>query len=329
MWTLRTATPRQAAPRRARKNDAVGTWCGGCAGPAVAAACAGSLDRVGVTKVHWECWSDCNLGCPFCFRTRDVPVEGADAVHIVDAVATGGARTLAFAGGDPSLRRDLGRLVARARGHCLRVEIQTNAQALSRETWAALRQADRVCLSLDGPTPDVHDLIRLRPGNHRHVVRTARELGELGVPITVRTVVTRENADTVPEIAALVAGFVTCERWTLLEFTPVNEGYDNRGRYELPATAFERVVAAVQARDLGTASLDVFRHAAKVGAYVQVTPAGLVYGTTPRSMYETGQPEMVGSLLTEHLRDLAGRIPLDRDRHRGRYADERPGRPHA
>jgi MoaA/NifB/PqqE/SkfB family radical SAM enzyme len=286
------------------------------------ASCSGALRRRGIVKVHWECWSACNLGCPFCFRTRDVPVDTENAKRIIDAVAAGGAQTLAFAGGDPTLRVDLLELVRYAEVAGMRVEVQTNAHAVGPVAWSALLASDRVCLSLDGSTPERHDAVRKTRGNFAKVVRTADVLSRAGIALTVRTVVTRENCDDVVHIAPIISRFSTCERWTLLEFTPVNEGYDNRARYELQLRRFEGVTEAVREAFVGPGEIDVFCHAEKIGTYMQVTAGGEVYGTTAEALEVTGRHMMSGNLLTDHLDAVANALPFDVKRHRIRYSPE-------
>jgi MoaA/NifB/PqqE/SkfB family radical SAM enzyme len=286
------------------------------------ASCSGALARRGIVKVHWECWSACNLGCPFCFRTRDVPVDTDNAKRIIDSLVTGGAQTLAFAGGDPTLRADLLELVKYAKVAGMRVEVQTNAHSVGPVAWSALLASDRVCLSLDGSTPERHDAVRKTRGNFAKVVRTAEALSRAGIALTVRTVVTRENCNDVLHIARIIAAFPTCERWTLLEFTPVNEGYANRARYELPLGSFERATEAIRDKFVGPGEIDVFRHTEKIGTYMQVTAAGEIYGTTSDALEIAGRHIMIGNLLTDHLDAVANALPFDVKRHRIRYSPE-------
>jgi MoaA/NifB/PqqE/SkfB family radical SAM enzyme len=239
---------------------------------------------------------------------------------MMDALVTGGVRVLAFAGGDPTLRRDLGELVEYARGVGLRTEVQTNAQLSNERVWSALRQADRVCLSLDGPNSAIHDQMRLQRGNFAKVVNLAERLNTAGIPFTIRTVITRENFTHVPEIATTVSRFSACETWTLLEFTPVNEGFHNQAAYKLTEEEFDHVIKLVRQRDTGQAELDVFRNSDKVDAYMQVTAAARVYGTTRETIYETGTPRMVASVLSDHLSDIASMLPLDPRKHVRRYS---------
>lgn len=298
-------------------------WCGRC-GTDVRDSCWGALRRRGVMKVHWECWSTCNLPCAFCFRTRGEPVGARDASRIIAAVATGGAHTMVFAGGDPSLRSDLEVLVNFAKTCNLRVEVQTNAHLVRDTTWKALLRTDRVCLSLDGPTPDVHDGQRSTAGNFERVLTLARRLEAEGIPITVRTVVTLMNYQWVPQIGEIVATFGNCEVWSLLEFTPVGDGFVNRMDYELGHAAFVEVASETRRTFTGSATIDIFQHEDKVGTYFQIAPTGEVYGVTRLALYETGHHEMSGTILRDHLDVVAGAVYLTAERQARRYGHEVP-----
>lgn len=74
-------------------------FCGACRDQ-VDERCRGSLLSAGVQKVHWECWSHCNLRCDFCYRTMSPPLDTEQASLLLRGIRTGGANTLVFAGGD-------------------------------------------------------------------------------------------------------------------------------------------------------------------------------------------------------------------------------------
>lgn len=46
--------------------------------------CRDAFKRIGLSKLHWECWSDCNLHCKFCYRTVDTPL-GVVGMDVADA----------------------------------------------------------------------------------------------------------------------------------------------------------------------------------------------------------------------------------------------------
>jgi MoaA/NifB/PqqE/SkfB family radical SAM enzyme len=254
-------------------------YCGGCVDESVKVSCQGSLQRRGIEKAHWECWSQCNLACPFCFRTNGEPLGTKDAVLLLRALSTGAARAVVFAGGDPSLRRDLSELVSEALALGLGVQVQTNGQHVTRSFLSALLHCEYVGLSLDGPDAASHDGFRGKRGNFRQVMAFLCQLDRLGVPVSIRTVVGHPNYRSVPEIAPIIIRHSNVICWKLLEFTAVGNGLANRNRYSLPSQLFEETVVQSRAR-LGNSMelLEVLRNVDKVGIYMMVSSGGLVYG---------------------------------------------------
>lgn len=292
-------------------------FCAGCGCPAVREACRGSLERLGAHKVHWECWSECNLSCQFCYRTRGVPLETPDAERLLAAVAAAGAETVVFAGGDPSLRRDIGHLLRRARALGLTTEVQTNAHHAPADFRQALIEADSVGLSLDGPTAEVHDRFRSTRGNFARVFKVLDLLERAGVPVIVRTVVAHPNFRQLADLGELLLPYGNVAFWHLLEFSAVGAGYRNRRMYELERVLFDEVVMQVTARYGGKLEILARRSEVKSGAYVMITPDGAVYGTAGETV--DGRFPRVGSVLHDHLSELAERIEFRREVHEGRY----------
>jgi len=244
-------------------------FCGGCDSSPVRAECRGSLERLGAYKVHWECWSECNLSCQFCYRTRGVPLETPDAKRLLAAVAVAGAETIVFAGGDPSLRRDIGHLLRRARALGLTTEVQTNAHHAPADVRQALIEADSVGLSLDGPTAEVHDPFRSKRGNFARVFDVLDVLERAGVPVPVRTVVAQPSFRQLAEIGELLLPYGNVAFWHLLEFSAVGTGYHNRHLYELERGLFDEVVAEVVARYEGELEIHARRSEDEAGAFAE------------------------------------------------------------
>jgi len=281
--------------------------------------CRGSLKRLGANKVHWECWSRCNLDCAFCYRMKGEPLRTGDAERLLATVATAGAETVVFAGGDPSLRNDLGHLVKTARPLGLRIEIQTNAHHAPAGVRQALASADWVGLSLDGPTPQVHDRFRNKPGNFARVFDLLGFLDGAGVPVIVRTVVTRPNHREVADIGDLLLPYGNVTHWYLLEFSAVGSGFFNQRTYALERALYDQVNAEIVERYAEKLDIHARRSEDKAGAYVMITPDGAVYGTGGDTV--DGRYHRVGSVLHDHLGELAGRIGFRREVHEPRYRE--------
>jgi MoaA/NifB/PqqE/SkfB family radical SAM enzyme len=286
-------------------------YCGGCGEDAVSTTCRGSLQRQGIRKAHWECWSECNLPCPFCFRTSGRPLDTQGGSLLLRALATGSARAIVFAGGDPSLRPDLAELVGEALSLGLAVQVQTNGQHVSRSFLRTLGCCEYVGLSLDGPDAATHDGFRRKPGNFRRVLGLLGQLEARGIPVSVRTVVGLANYRLIPDMARIIVSYSNVICWKLLEFTAIGNGLSNRIEYEIPADSFEATARATGQRLGGSADLlEALRNAEKIGLYMMISADGIVYGTSETALMRSGQHHSAGLILSEHLVHLAQRLPL-------------------
>jgi MoaA/NifB/PqqE/SkfB family radical SAM enzyme len=292
--------------------------CGGC-GVEVADGCANSLAAAGARTVHWECWSHCNLRCGFCYRTLGEPLNPGDAIRLLRILKAGGAETVVFTGGDPALRADLGELVAQVRDLDLVPIIHTNAHALGTSTWDAMALCDHVGLSLDAPDPEIHDTMRGRRGNHARVVETLRRCSDLGLDVHVRSVVSAMNWHVVHKLGPFLAGYPCVRSWRLLEFTPVELGWQNRATHTVSAEHLEETYQRAVAE---YADVDLLRTADKIDAYMMISPHGRAYGVTENHSISTGRHHYVGSLLVDHLAEIACRLVISPSSHaqRRRFA---------
>jgi len=294
-------------------------FCGGCSPSEIGIDCRDSFARLGVLKVHWECWSNCNLSCGFCYRSQGVALDSQESRRLIAAVYSAGAKRIVFAGGDPSLRPDIGELVSWAKFLGLRVEIQTNGHHVRPTFKETLLEADLIGLSLDGATAEAHDSFRSTRGNFRRVLELFDFLERQSLQVIVRTVVTRRNYQDILDLGHKLLERKNLCRWSLLEFSPVGLGYRNQELYRLPRPAFDELVQTAIDRYGDDVRIDVYRLENKVGTYLLITPSGLVYGTAESTV--NGVYPSVGSILQDHLRELADRTAFQSEQHQRRYAE--------
>lgn len=115
----------------------------------------------------------------------------------------------------------------------------------------------------------------------------------------------------VPDIAPLVVSHPNVICWKLLEFTAIGQGRVNRDQYAMPSEIFGHTVHASQEK-LGSARglLEVLRNIDKIGIYMMISPQGFVYGTTEPALMDVGHHHYIGSILSDHLGELARSIPF-------------------
>ncbi|GAA2173498.1 hypothetical protein GCM10009784_08030 [Arthrobacter parietis] len=228
---------------------------------------------------------------------------------------------MVFTGGDPSLRKDLSQLITYAKSFGMFVEVLTNAHHRPDELAAVLSEADLVGVSLDGATADIHDQFRNKKDNFKRVNRLLDLLDSQGKPYIVRTIISAENAASIPAMADAMHSRKMLTRWGIQQFSPVEEGYVNRDRYAISDVEYRSVVSVLMNSasqelkpKISTLSVDD-----RIGLYLLLNPAGAVFGRDHST--EDGTFPTVGSVFTDHLFDLSEALSFDRGKHELRYAN--------
>src|SRR5690349_6324874 len=160
------------------------------------------FDRAAFT-IAWEVTRACAFSCVHCradaqHRRDPRELTTEEGFALIDRFAEFGSPILVFTGGDPMMRKDLFDLIAYADRQGLRCSLTPTATALP--TVARLRRAQeagirRIALSLDAPTPEVHDDFRKVPGSWERTMTILRNAREIGLSAQVNTTVTTHNVD--------------------------------------------------------------------------------------------------------------------------------------
>lgn len=116
--------------------------------------------------IAWEVTAACNLACEYCRASASASPDEAElsteeALAFIDQVASERPMII-LSGGEPLLRPDLFDLAKHARDRGIRVSLATNGTLLSFEMVERIKRSGikRVSISLDGPSPEVHDAAR-------------------------------------------------------------------------------------------------------------------------------------------------------------------------
>ncbi len=151
----------------------------------------------------------CPLRCVYCSNPLDYARHGdeldtATWLRVLDEGEELGVVQLNLTGGEPLVRDDLERLVERARALDLYTNLITSGIPLTRERLTRLRDLglDNVQVSIQDVTAAGSDRIAgLRSFDRK--LEVARWVKDLGMPLTLNTVLHRDNLDRVPEVIAL------------------------------------------------------------------------------------------------------------------------------
>ncbi len=183
--------------------------------------------------VYWETTRACALSCRHC-RASAQPTPHPDelshseALRLLDQIAAFGQPSphLVLTGGDPLERPRLFDLIAYAQSLGIKVSITPAATSkVTKEMLQKLKDAgiDSVAFSLDGSTADRHDSIRQVPGCYDQTIQCARWAGEVGLPLQINTLVSRETKPDLRAIYQLLHGFPLM-RWSLFFLISIGRG---------------------------------------------------------------------------------------------------------
>jgi len=153
----------------------------------------------------------CNLECRHCYiraehsrKEAELTPEEYSAIAHELAQLRGQPDTQFFiTGGEPLLRHDIGDIIA-ALSHCgEKVALTTNGLLLTPTIAKQLAKHQvEVAISLDGPSPAIHEYIR-GAGTFASAVAAVRLLNTHGIPVTLDSVVCRHNFPYLPNLFRL------------------------------------------------------------------------------------------------------------------------------
>lgn len=167
----------------------------------------------------------CNLKCIHCaVPEEDSPVSDEVATedwkHFITVLGDSGTRALTISGGEATLRSDVVELLEHAMTSGIdRVTLLTNGivrNSVLQEVVEVQRRHPQmgIHISLDGASPQTHDLIRGR-GTFQATLTRIEALQALGGRVTgIHTVLHQDNIDEFDMVIELIRKF-RCEVWTV------------------------------------------------------------------------------------------------------------------
>lgn len=154
----------------------------------------------------------CPLRCPYCSNPLELERAGGELttqewLRVIDEAAALGVLQIHFSGGEPTVRRDLEALVARAREREVYGNLITAGVLLDAGRIDALAAAglEHVQLSIQDSRSTSADAIGGYRGAHGRKIEVARMIRAAGLALTVNAVVHRQNLDHLPEVIDLAA----------------------------------------------------------------------------------------------------------------------------
>jgi len=206
--------------------------------------------------LFWESTIKCNLRCAHCRRVEGDEAVSTDittdqAMDMIDQLAVLGKEqgfmpVLVFSGGEPLCRDDIFDLIKYARKKELQLALASNGTLIDAEIAAKVKDSgiQRVSISLDGATSEIHNKLRQLEGSFESAVAGTGYLKKAGVPFQINVTVTRHNAHQLDEVFAMAKelGAVAVHLFMLV---PVGCGEEFAEEDMLSAQEYEKMMVRI------------------------------------------------------------------------------------
>ncbi len=169
-----------------------------------------SADKLSEVWIHTN--NSCNLSCTHCLVSsspaEDPGLPTSQLLHIIDQACECGVERFYFTGGEPFARPDIFELIgAVTEEKQAELIILTNGMLFQGKRLDRLAQFGRdrlrLQISLDGAVAETNDRYRGR-GTFDRIAEGTRAVAGLGFPVSLTTVVTRDNLEELPLITRIV-----------------------------------------------------------------------------------------------------------------------------
>jgi radical SAM protein with 4Fe4S-binding SPASM domain len=210
--------------------------------------------------LFWESTIKCNLTCAHCRRveddeTVDRDLSTAQAEHLIDQLAALGRNQgfmpiLVFSGGEPLCRHDIFELVDYAVEQDVKCALATNGTLIDSAVARRIKASgiERVSISLDGATGEVHNKLRMLEGSFEAALNGIQCLHACGIPFQINMTITRHNAHQLDDIFVLAEelGAVAVHLFMLV---PVGCGEEFAEEDMLSAEEYEHLLKCVAQKE--------------------------------------------------------------------------------
>lgn len=185
--------------------------------------------------VVWNVTRRCNLLCAHCYTASTSSpgpheLTSAEALAVVQDLASFQVPVVLFSGGEPLLRHDIIELMASAASAGVQPVLSSNGTLLTQQWVDRLRAAGvrRAGISLDG-MEDTNDRFRGMRGAFQQALAGIRRCLEAGFRVSLRFTLTRYNLADLDDVFSLAA------REGIQRLCIYHLAYAGRGRRLLPA----------------------------------------------------------------------------------------------
>ncbi len=160
--------------------------------------------------VAWEVTRTCNLHCIHCRAAAvDKPYPGElttqECLSVIDQITAFARPIIIVTGGEPLLRPDVFDIVKYGTDKGLRMVMAPNGTLLTEDVARRLKACgvQRISISIDGASAEVHDDFRQMPGAFEGSMRGIRAANAVGLDFQINSSITARNLGEIPKILDL------------------------------------------------------------------------------------------------------------------------------
>lgn len=231
-------------------------------------------------EVHYLLGNTCNLTCDFCFwEKEEAPTTIKLAKYIIDEIKKTGIRKITLSGGEPTCVPHFIKILEYAKQNGLEVILHTNGLLVDKRFARKIAPLiTRISLSMDGSNEKVAIKMRKKPFIS-HTVFLIDLFNSLGVPVNVKTLITKINKEDIENIGKILQD-KPIQYWSLLEFNPIGRGLTNKTKYFLSHRGFESIVRKITDR-FPNVRIKTREFRSKPEKYCLISANGKVYTYIP------------------------------------------------
>ena len=142
--------------------------------------------------VGWAITNRCNYRCKYCgiWKKKERELSTQQVFSIIDELKQTGCQRIVFTGGEPLLRKDIGRIINYCKENCFEIGINSNG-SLFKEKINEIKKIDTLTLSLDGPDK-IQDKLRAK-GSYKKTIEAIEIAQKNNINVFLTTVVSKQN----------------------------------------------------------------------------------------------------------------------------------------
>ncbi|MCX6741398.1 MAG: radical SAM protein, partial [Candidatus Parcubacteria bacterium] len=168
--------------------------------------------------VTFRITSQCTQHCRFCYGPKNIPALKFNDLKVVfQKFFDYGVKGVVLTGGEPLMRRDINKILARLKKYNFKIFLDTNGDLFSQHESAINQCVDVLGLPIDASS----EQLAYRRNNLANVLNALGSYRGIDVRLKIKvgTVVTKENFGGLNQIAELLKQFPV-DIWKLYQFIP-------------------------------------------------------------------------------------------------------------